>query len=79
MRTRLAGLTSVFISMLAAALPAFAQEYPNRPVTIVAPSAPGGLYSQQRLGKPFVGENRPGAGSVVACNRSPARPATATR
>jgi tripartite-type tricarboxylate transporter receptor subunit TctC len=58
-----------------AAVPAFAQDYPNRAVTIVAPAAPGGLYSlfarligsklEQRLGKPFVVENRPGASSIV--------------
>jgi len=50
-------------------------DYPNRIVTIVAPSAPGGLYSlfgrilgtrlEQRLGRSFVVENRPGASSVV--------------
>jgi tripartite-type tricarboxylate transporter receptor subunit TctC len=55
--------------------PAAAQAYPERNVTIVAPSAPGGLYSlfarvlghalEQRLGRPFVVENRPGAASVV--------------
>jgi len=49
--------------------------YPDRIVTIVAPSAPGGLYSlfgrilgnklEQRLGRSFVVENRPGASSVV--------------
>jgi tripartite-type tricarboxylate transporter receptor subunit TctC len=54
---------------------AHAQDYPNRTVTIVAPAAPGGLYSlfarliatrlEQRFGKPFVVENRPGASSVV--------------
>jgi tripartite-type tricarboxylate transporter receptor subunit TctC len=60
-----------------AARPAAAQvqDYPNRAVTIVAPAAPGGLYSlfarlignklEQRLGKPFVVENRPGASSIV--------------
>jgi tripartite-type tricarboxylate transporter receptor subunit TctC len=58
-----------------AAPPGFADDYPNRPVTIVAPAAPGGLYSlfariigsklEQRLGKPFVVENRPGASSIV--------------
>src|ERR1043165_2117762 len=52
-----------------------AQDYPNRAVTIVAPAAPGGLYSlfarligsklEQRFGKPFVIENRPGASSIV--------------
>src|SRR5258708_34801496 len=65
---------------LLAALPcgrALAQDsdYPNRIVTIVAPSAPGGLYSlfgrilgtrlEQRLGKSFGVENRPRASSVV--------------
>jgi tripartite-type tricarboxylate transporter receptor subunit TctC len=52
-----------------------AENYPSRTVTIVAPAAPGGLYSlfarlvgttlEQRLGKTFVVENRPGASSVV--------------
>jgi len=60
---------------LAVPLPASAQDYPTRPVTIVAPAAPGGLYSlfarligsklEQRLGKPFIVENRPGASSSV--------------
>ena len=55
--------------------PAAAQSYPDRIVTIVAPSAPGGLYSlfarviasglEQRLGRTFVVENRPGATSVL--------------
>ena len=45
------------------------------PVTIVAPSAPGGLYSlfariignrfEQRFGRPFIVENRPGASAIV--------------
>lgn len=52
-----------------------ALDYPNRTVTIVAPAAPGGLYSlfarlvgsrlEQRFGKSFVIENRPGASSIV--------------
>src|SRR4051812_37456525 len=52
-----------------------AQDYPNRTVTIVAPAAPGGLYSlfarliatrlEQRFGKTFIVENRPGASSIV--------------
>ena len=62
-----------------------AADYPRRLVTIVAPSAPGGLYSlfariianrlEQRLGRTFVVENRPGAASVVgaaAVARAPA-------
>ena len=60
---------------LALAAPAAAQDYPNRTVTIVAPSAPGGLYSlfarflahrfEQRFGQTFVVENRVGASSIV--------------
>jgi tripartite-type tricarboxylate transporter receptor subunit TctC len=53
-----------------------AQDYPNRPVTFIVPFAPGGvtgtfarLLSQkleQRLGKPFVVDHRPGASGVTA-------------
>jgi tripartite-type tricarboxylate transporter receptor subunit TctC len=59
-------------------------DYPNRTVTIVAPAAPGGLYSlfarligsklEQRFGKSFIIENKPGASSIVgslAVIRSP--------
>jgi tripartite-type tricarboxylate transporter receptor subunit TctC len=66
------------------AVTAQAQDYPNRSVTIVAPSAPGGMYSilarliaaklEVRYGKSFVVENRPGASSVtgsVAVMRAP--------
>jgi tripartite-type tricarboxylate transporter receptor subunit TctC len=51
-------------------------EYPNRPVAFIVPFAPGGVTSlfarvlgqklEQRLGKPFVVENRPGGGGVTA-------------
>ena len=68
-----AALAAVF--WLACGLAVAAQDYPNRTVTIVAPSAPGGLYSlfarllahrlEQRLGQTFVVENRPGASSIV--------------
>jgi tripartite-type tricarboxylate transporter receptor subunit TctC len=65
-----------FLLMLPAPFaPAQAQDYPSRNVTVVAPSAPGGLYSlfarlvatklEQRYGKSFVVENRPGASSIV--------------
>ena len=58
-----------------AAMPAMAQDYPNHQVTFVVPFAPGGgtdilgrLFGQkltERFGKPFVVENRPGAGTVT--------------
>src|SRR5215207_3382337 len=54
---------------------ATAQDYPTRQVTIVVPFTPGGttdilgrLFAQkleQRLGKPFIVENRPGAGMQI--------------
>jgi tripartite-type tricarboxylate transporter receptor subunit TctC len=55
---------------------ASAQDYPNHQVTFVVPFAPGGgtdilgrLVGQKltdRFGKPFVVENRPGAGTATA-------------
>jgi tripartite-type tricarboxylate transporter receptor subunit TctC len=51
-------------------------DYPARPVTFIVPFAPGGVTSlfarllgqklEQRLGKPFVVDNRPGGGGVTA-------------
>src|SRR5262249_18101253 len=64
----------------AAALPvvsriAWAQAYPSRPVRIIAPFAPGGptdiiarlmgQWLSERLGQPFVIENRTGAGGNI--------------
>jgi tripartite-type tricarboxylate transporter receptor subunit TctC len=64
----------------AAALPAvsrtaWAQAHPTRPVRIVAPTAPGGApdiiarligqWLSERLGQPFIIENRPGAGTNI--------------
>ena len=69
------------VSALAIALTAIwasavqSQDYPSRPVTIVVPFAPGGATDilarmlgqrlEQRLGKPFLIENKPGGASVV--------------
>src|ERR1700761_8825241 len=54
------------------------EDYPSRPVTFVVPFAPSGgtdvlarLLAQkleQGFGEPFVVENRPGAGTVIATN-----------
>jgi tripartite-type tricarboxylate transporter receptor subunit TctC len=57
-------------------VPALAQDYPSRAVTIVNPFAPGGGTDllarmvagklEQRFGKSFVVENKTGAGSIIA-------------
>lgn len=61
-----------------APLHARAQDYPNRPVTLVVPYVAGGgldvlarLLAQKltdHLVKPFVVDNRPGAGTVIGAN-----------
>lgn len=55
-----------------------AEDYPTHPVSFIVPFAPSGgtdvlarLLGQkleQRFGKPFVVENRPGSGTVIATN-----------
>jgi tripartite-type tricarboxylate transporter receptor subunit TctC len=64
-----------FILAILACGPVSAQDYPIRPVTVVVPFAAGGgtdivarMLAQkleQRLGKSFVIDNKPGAGSTI--------------
>src|SRR4051794_32339697 len=66
----------VVMALLAASVPALADNYPARPVTIEVPFAAGGgsdllarLVAQkleQKRGKPFIIENRPGASTNLA-------------
>ena len=56
-------------------LPATAQDYPNKPVRVIVPFAPGGSADvfgrfiaqklQESLGQNFVIDNRPGGGAVI--------------
>jgi hypothetical protein len=74
---RLGSLTFAIAAALLAA-PAAAQEYPSRPVLFVVPYAAGGGTEtmarllgrrlEQRLGKPFVIDNRPGAGTAIGAS-----------
>jgi tripartite-type tricarboxylate transporter receptor subunit TctC len=60
---------------LAVATAALAEDYPTRPVAIVVPTGPGGGMDmvarllaprlEARFGKPFLIENRPGAGTNI--------------
>ncbi len=63
---------------LAAPAAALSQDYPTRPVSFIVPYAAGGSLDtmgriiaarlEQRLGKPVVVENRPGAASVIGAS-----------
>ena len=68
----------IALALIVLAQPARAQDYPARPVTLVAPYAAGGgadllarLMAQklgERLGQSFVVEDRLGAGGVIAAS-----------
>jgi tripartite-type tricarboxylate transporter receptor subunit TctC len=75
-----AGMMLAVAAVAAPGGPALAQaDYPTRPVTFVVPFAAGGVTTlfarllsqrlEQRLGKPFVVENRPGGGGVTAATQ----------
>jgi len=72
-----AGFAAALAAMLALLVPAHAQsDYPNRPVQIIVPYGAGGVADAAmrivaekltaRLKAPFVIDNRPGAGGIVA-------------
>ena len=73
---RLGALALGLLAMIGLARPVAAQDYPNRPVSVVLPLAAGSgldviarLYVdrlQEALGKPVVIENRPGAAMLIA-------------
>jgi len=64
------------VAIVATSRPATAQDYPNRPVKLIAPQAPGGgvdlvarmIADRLRvsMGQPFIVENQAGAGGAIA-------------
>ena len=68
----------VALSLATLASVASAQDFPSRPLTMVVPFTPGaatdfigrllGKELEERLGKPVVVENRPGAGTNIGSN-----------
>ena len=60
---------------LSAAVPAFAQTWPDHPIRFIVPFSPGGANDliaraaaegmSKRLGQPIIIENKPGAGAIV--------------
>jgi putative tricarboxylic transport membrane protein len=78
-------LAALFAVPLMLTAPAKAQDFPNKPITIVVPLAAGSgmdslvrLYAdklQQSLGKPVVVENKPGASLMLAAQAVAAAPA----
>jgi tripartite-type tricarboxylate transporter receptor subunit TctC len=70
----LAGIAFFTTAVFLVSTPIRAQTYPDRPIKLIVPSAPGGptdlparLLSQilPKLGQPVVIENRPGAGGAI--------------
>jgi tripartite-type tricarboxylate transporter receptor subunit TctC len=69
-------VTTLAILAAFAGTPSYAQQYPSRPITIAVPFAAGGgsdllarLVAQkleEKLGKPVIIENRPGAATTLA-------------
>ena len=74
-RTRCIALLASFFAV---AVPAAAADYPNKPIRMVVPFAPGGGSDisarilaaglQDVLGQTIVVDNRPGAGSILGCD-----------
>src|SRR3954462_12899005 len=81
-RSAFASLAAIAAARGFATAPAFAQNYPSRPITLLVPWAPGGStdilarivagHLHQSMGQPVIIENRTGASGnigTLACAR----------
>ena len=72
-------LTAALVLLLATALPALAEDWPTRPITMVVPFAAGGPVDTiariigaglaEQLGQQIIVENQGGAGGMIASSR----------
>jgi tripartite-type tricarboxylate transporter receptor subunit TctC len=68
-------LATMTVALITTATPAFAQEYPNKPIRYVVPNSPGTLIDltariistemSKTLGQPMLIDNRPSADSII--------------
>src|SRR5262249_50075854 len=76
MRCRMVAAALMLALMPTYAVPAYAEEFPSRPIRLIVPFAPGGPSDiaartiadplRDVLGQPVIVVNKPGAGAVVA-------------
>jgi tripartite-type tricarboxylate transporter receptor subunit TctC len=71
-----AGLVALALAVWTTGAAGQASDFPNKPITLVVPLAPGGSNDilarlvgqklERKFGKPVIVENRPGAGGITA-------------
>lgn len=78
MKYRIPSFAAALLIGVLAPLQAARAEYPEKPVRLIVPAAPGGaadnharalaIELHKRLGQPFVIENKPGASGAIGMN-----------